>query len=135
MVEAAIDIPAWRWCAGGQNRVVARAAFADMLPAEIIERRSKGTPDGVAAAVFERHHRQIGAFLCEGLLASNAMIDREAIASACATDGPVRGYDYIRLLSLCDVEAWARGIDSRARNRSGLKRTMPRLQQLAPGGV
>lgn len=135
MVEAAIDIPAWRWCAGGQNRVVARAAFADMLPSEIIERRSKGTPDGVAAAVFERHHRQIGAFLCEGLLASNAIIDREAIASACARDGPVRGYDYIRLLSLCDVEAWVRGIDSRARNHGRLQRTMPRLQQLAPGGV
>lgn len=106
MVDAALVIPPRLWCAGGRNRAVARHAFADLLPPEIIARQTKGTPDGVAAALYERDRAQIRDFLCDGALADQAIIDRDAIIDAMKNEGPVRGDDYIRILALCDVEAW-----------------------------
>lgn len=138
IVDTAVGIPSWMWCANGRNRAVARAAFADLLPAEIIERQSKGTPDGVAAAVFERHRRQIGEFLCDGLLAGQEIVDREAIAIAIRQEGPARGYEFARLLTLCDVEAWTRAITARQRMDHWVQpaehamRDMPRRSSRAP---
>ncbi|MGK4422636.1 asparagine synthase-related protein, partial [Klebsiella pneumoniae] len=45
LVETCLGVPSWLWFEGGRNRVVARRAFAGDLPADVIWRRSKGTPD------------------------------------------------------------------------------------------
>jgi asparagine synthase (glutamine-hydrolysing) len=94
------------WSRGGQNRALARRAYADILPREILERRSKGTPDCFVVELFEANRQRIREFLCEGLLASNDIVDREQIASFLAADGPVRGLGYWRIMTLTDVEAW-----------------------------
>eukprot|EP00456_Euglypha_rotunda_P074755 TRINITY_DN6868_c0_g1_i1.p2 TRINITY_DN6868_c0_g1~~TRINITY_DN6868_c0_g1_i1.p2 ORF type:complete len:108 (-),score=25.69 TRINITY_DN6868_c0_g1_i1:10-333(-) len=35
VVELCLTLPTWAWQADGQNRVIARKAFADLLPSQI----------------------------------------------------------------------------------------------------
>lgn len=115
MMELCLQIPTWMWCAGGHNRMIARRAFAQDLPAAIINRRSKGTPDSFAAEIFETHRQGIREMLMDGLLARQGFLDREAIEQALADAGPVRGLAYRRILAFVDVEAWAQAWSSRVR--------------------
>lgn len=108
IVELCLRIPTWMWCADGVNRAVARRAFADLLPREILHRRSKGTPDGFSMAVFERDRLKIRSMLHDGLLAREGLIDLDALDALLLRDGPVRGAGYSRALALCSTEAWAR---------------------------
>src|SRR6185312_240696 len=43
VVEACLRVPSWMSISGGHNRVAARTAFADVLPPDILNRRSKGS--------------------------------------------------------------------------------------------
>ena len=108
IIELCLRIPSWMWCEGGKNRVVARRAFADLLPRAILLRRSKGTPDGYSMAIFNNNRNLIRSFLHEGLLAQQGMIDLGAVDQALADQSPIRGSAYSRILSFCDIEAWAR---------------------------
>ena len=119
VIEACLRVPSWLWCEGGINRAVARAAFADRLPALTIQRRTKGTPDGFAAALFAAQRDKIREMLADGVLARFAIIDREAVLSRLAEPGLLRGLDYLRLLFLTDVEAWARTWTTERQDRHG----------------
>src|SRR3546814_15687375 len=46
IVELCLSIPTWQWVRGGRDRAVARAAVADLLPALIAQRRTKGGQTG-----------------------------------------------------------------------------------------
>lgn len=94
------------WCEDGRNRAVARAAFANALPALIIERAGKGGPDVFEAQIMNVHRAAIRDMLLNGLLATHGIIDRHAVETALDEDGPWRGTLYSRLSALVDVEAW-----------------------------
>lgn len=55
VMEATLRVPSWMWIAGGRNRAVARRAFADVLPPDILHRRSKGSFTGHIGALYARH--------------------------------------------------------------------------------
>ncbi|WP_454887655.1 asparagine synthase-related protein [Sphingomonas oryzagri] len=107
VIEAALRIPTWMWCAGGRDRAVARAAFGD-LPHAILDRRSKGTPDSFAAEIYEQNASRIRDMLVDGHLHRNGLLDISQILAAIVPGRPVVGYDYLRLLALADMEAWIR---------------------------
>jgi asparagine synthase (glutamine-hydrolysing) len=44
----------------------------------------------------------------DGVLARQGIVDREALSRVLADPSPVKGHDHLRILSLVDVEAWAR---------------------------
>ena len=46
-------------------------------------------------------------------LRRHGLVDRAAMLDALATEGPVRGAAYSRLMALADVEAWAQAWESR----------------------
>ncbi|WP_161601892.1 MULTISPECIES: asparagine synthetase B family protein [Sphingobium] len=108
LVELCLAVPSWMWCAGGVNRALARAAFERDLPRQIIQRRSKGSPDSLLLAILELNRPALIKWLCDGLLASRNIIDVDSVRAQLARSGPTTGTDYIRLLDLADVEAWAR---------------------------
>jgi asparagine synthase (glutamine-hydrolysing) len=110
LVELCLQIPTWMWAEGGIDRAVARNAFADILPREIYTRRTKGTPDSVSAELFMAQRTTVRELLLDGLLAKEGIIDRDAVETALAIDGPVRDTGYARILTLCDVEAWVRSM-------------------------
>lgn len=110
LVELCLRIPSWMWCAGGHNRMIARRAFADLLPASIIERRSKGTPDSFVVELFEHNRSRLRDLLADGLLAAHGLIDASEIVRQLGDLRPVLGLGYWRIMTLADVEAWLRAV-------------------------
>jgi len=108
LVETCLAIPSWLWFEDGRNRVVARRAFAGDLPAEIIQRRSKGTPDSFVAQIFETHRAAIRRMLVDGELAKHDMVDLATVLDVLDDRRPVHGDAFRRVLQFVDVEAWAR---------------------------
>jgi asparagine synthase (glutamine-hydrolysing) len=96
------------WFRDGLNRVIARDAFTEMLPIEIIQRRSKGTPDSFIVEIFEANRPKIRSMLADGLLASHNIIDLPAILPVLDDPRPAHGSAYRRIMAFADVEAWAR---------------------------
>jgi len=107
VVEACLRVPSWRWLAPGRDRAIARSAFAPDLPEAIVSRRSKGTPTGFVAALFDRHRRTIRDMLLGGKLADFHLIDEGKLSLALSARGPVRDLRFVRIMELVDAEAWA----------------------------
>lgn len=118
VIELCLQIPTWEWCAGGQNRAVARRAFAKQLPAEILARRSKGSPDSFAFDVLQAKRTQIRDFLIGGQLDQNGLLDRQALDTALRTDVLIVAPDHVYLYALAESEAWVRTWQQRAISRS-----------------
>jgi asparagine synthase (glutamine-hydrolysing) len=107
VVEACLAIPSWAWREGGRDRAVARRAFADDLPALVLERRVKGGPDGFGAALLRLHRVAIRERLLDGELARHGIVDRTALEAQLGDERPLEAALQVRILDLLDTEAWA----------------------------
>nr|MBA4769675.1 7-cyano-7-deazaguanine synthase [Sphingobium sp.] len=107
VVEACLRVPSWHWLAPGRDRATARRAFAPDLPEEVIARRSKGTPTGFVATIFDRQRQAIRDMLLGGRLAAFGLVDEAKLANALSAPGPVRDMRFVRIMELVDAEAWA----------------------------
>ena len=108
VAETCLRVPSWFWTRDGHNRVIARDAFRSALPQSIINRRDKGAPDSFMVELIDANLAAISVMLSEGLLARNGLLDREAVLAALAPAALVKGFGYIRIMQLVDVEAWVR---------------------------
>jgi asparagine synthase (glutamine-hydrolysing) len=112
VAELCLRIPTWLWCAGGNNRAVARAAFADRLPAPVIARRTKGAFDGFGAALIDANRPLLCELLLDGPLVREDLIARDRVAQA--LDRPLSdGEQIVDLLALADVAAWVNAWEQR----------------------
>ncbi|GGC05054.1 asparagine synthase [Novosphingobium endophyticum] len=114
LVETCLRIPSWLWFEEGRNRAVARRAFAGRLPARIVQRRSKGTPDSFVAEIFETHRGALREMLADGQLVRRGLIERNRLLEVLDDPRPASGEGFRRVLQFVDVEAWARGWENRA---------------------
>lgn len=108
VIEACLKAPSWMWIANGHNRAVARAAFADGLPADVLNRRSKGTFMGYLGAVYGRHRLHIRDFLLDGQLSSRGLLEKDALARFIDRPLEPRDRTFTRVIDLCTVENWVR---------------------------
>ncbi|HEY8602714.1 asparagine synthetase B family protein [Tsuneonella suprasediminis] len=106
VIETCLAIPSWFWCREGRNRAVARAAFADLLPSEILARRSKGGFDGFAYAVFLRNRVLVREMLLDGALAQQGLLDRPEVERLLSGSAEESNLLANRLLRLVSIEAW-----------------------------
>ena len=111
VVEACLKAPSWMWIAGGENRALARAAFADLLPREVLERRSKGTFMNYFGAIHQRNARQMREYLLAGQLQAHGLLDADAVNRFFDTPLPPRDTSFMRVFDLCMVENWLRHQD------------------------
>jgi len=107
VMEACLRVPSWLWCAGGRNRAVARAAFADALPGTVLARQSKGAFDNLCTLILADRRDLLRAMLGDGVLAHQGLLDSAATTTLLATP-VIDSVSVMRLLALADVEAWAR---------------------------
>lgn len=108
LMEFCLAVPTWLWCTGGINRALARAAFAQTLPASIVARISKAGPDSLMHSVFYRNRQLIRDMLMGGLMMDHGVLDRRAIEQALHSSAGVTDATLYRLLDLTEAEAWAR---------------------------
>jgi len=111
VMEACLKVPTWMWIADGRNRAIARQAFADRLPHDILYRRSKGSYTGYMAAVYTRNKPKMREFLEAGQLCAHDLLDRSALANFFARELAPRDLSFLRIFDLCAAENWARQQD------------------------
>lgn len=110
-VEVVLSMPIWVWFAPGLNRAAARMAFKNDLPAAVIERRTKGTPDSYVNALFERHRHSLRTLLLDGRLVSMGIIDPDRVREVIDDQAPARDHRFSQVMELADAETWARSWD------------------------
>lgn len=108
VMEACLRVPCWMWNSGGRNRAVARLAFEDLLPPEVLHRRSKGTFLNFLGAWYARNKYQMREFLIDGHLQSRGLLDSDAVSRFVDADLAPRSLAFKRVLDLCVVENWVR---------------------------
>lgn len=108
VLEICLSIPSWQWIEGGIDRSVARCAFRDSLPDILLDRTSKGGPDGFMHAIYRAREQELKAILRGGLLMAHGVLDPAYIDQP---DDPTwQGKPRARrMMSLGIAEAWARG--------------------------
>lgn len=112
LVETCLAVPAWLWVAGGRDRAVARAAFADHLPRAVLHRRTKGRLEAMCAAAFVRERPRLQTFLLDGRIAAEGLLDRPAVEHYFSKQGVDAAFAYFRLLEIADLERWVRSVIS-----------------------
>ena len=108
VVETCLRTPSWMAIADGRNRAVARTAFADLLPTEVVHRRSKGTFMSYSGAVYRRNKTQLREFLLSGALQQHQLLDVAALQQFFKTDAPPRDDSFLRVFELSMIENWVR---------------------------
>ena len=110
LVEFGLAVPSWQWGEGGHDRALARAAFAEDIPAAVLARRVKGRIESLFYPSFDRYRAPLRHFLLDGWLASEKLIDCDAIAELIDGKRRADGVAAIRVLHLADIERWVRSI-------------------------
>lgn len=108
VMEACLRVPSWMWISGGQNRAVARSAFATQLPKDVLERRSKGTFMNYTFAVYRKNKEAIGRFLLDGHLCSRGLLNPHKVNLFLKSSPPARDRSFMRIFDLCMIENWVR---------------------------
>lgn len=110
VVEFGLGVPSWQWGEGGQDRALARRAFDSDLPELILTRRTKGRIVSMFFPAFDTHRARLRSFLLDGILASEAVIDRVAVDDFIVGRTAPDPVAIIRLLHIADMERWARAV-------------------------
>jgi len=111
VMETCLRLPSWVLTGGGHDRLLARQAFADRLPPQIVHRRSKAELSAyyghaIAAAIDE-----LLPHLLEGRLSEAGLIDRVQVEAALRTDHLIWQGGYGDLMMLALIESWLRSWD------------------------
>lgn len=106
LLELCLSIPSWEWTRGGIDRAVARRAFEDLLPPNVIERRSKGSLQGLFHRFFTALSSEVRDLLLSGRLVGLGVVDANAIDQA-FVKGAWKDEDIqMRLSELASLELW-----------------------------
>lgn len=108
LLEICLRIPTWLWVRDGRNRAVARAAFADLLPSDLVNRRSKGRLESLFAKSFARNRADLQALLLGGELRREGLIDAASIEAYLRGRSEPQDQGYIRLFEIAALELWLR---------------------------
>ncbi|MCW3847917.1 asparagine synthase C-terminal domain-containing protein [Sphingomonas sp. LB-2] len=111
ILETCLTIPTWLWCSGGNNRAVAREAFRDLLPAAVIDRRTKVAFNGLVHRVIRASLPTLREILLGGVLARQGLIDTQTLEAHLKTV-TTNDEKLPELMALVEVEAWSRHWES-----------------------
>lgn len=106
LIELCLSIPSYLAIEGGQGRAIARKAFADGVPREILKRRAKGTTESYFHELLKRNHRYIEEMILDGRLVREGMLHKEKALEFIRTRHLKDGEAIRIILRLVATEAW-----------------------------
>lgn len=109
IMELCLTIPSWMWVSGGYNRSVARAAFEDLLPPEVINRRTKGRLESMCGNWYVEGREKLREILLDGTLRRDRIVNGKALETYLERDGMPTDALYFRIFELAAVELWLAG--------------------------
>ena len=110
LMELCLGIPTWLWVRGGRDRAVARAAFADLLPEKILNRRTKGRLESMCARTYDENKSRLAALLLDGDLAARGLLELTELQAYLQAPERARGEAYFRVFDLVSLELWLRSL-------------------------
>jgi asparagine synthase (glutamine-hydrolysing) len=119
VVEMCLAIPAPVLSAGERERSFARETFADRLPQEIVERRSKGDISVFLNRTLAASCGFLRPFLLDGQLAARGLIDVAEFDRALEPEAIVWKDASREILSAAALEAWVRHWEGRISRAGG----------------
>lgn len=123
VVEYCLGVPSYRLTLGERDRGLARRAFAERVPASIIDRRDKGDLSHFYGRVVRDSAPTLAAFLLEGRLVANGVLDRADLEVDLDPARLLWREGANQPLLAAVVEAWARRWEARiARRRAEVAR-------------
>jgi asparagine synthase (glutamine-hydrolysing) len=108
LIELCLRIPTYLLLKGGKQRALARAAFQDCVPAEIIARENKGDATSHVADAIRRSEPFIRDVLLDGHLVRKGIVNPETLRPILALGQPMRVADCWPLLACMAAEIWVR---------------------------
>ena len=113
VVEACLALSTPQLTAGRRDRALARAAFADRLPPEILERRSKGEMTAFYGRMIGRSLYVLRPWLLEGRLADKGVIDRATVEALLTRESLAWRGGYVEIMTAAAFEGWVRAWEAR----------------------
>ncbi|AEG50358.1 asparagine synthase [Sphingobium chlorophenolicum L-1] len=108
LVEWAIAADAYQLTLGRRDRMLARQAFAGLLPSSVVERRGKGVLAQYFGQCLCASVHFLRTFLLDGVLVGNGVLDGKRLAPMLDEDFLMRFDCYAKLRSVILMEHWAR---------------------------
>ncbi len=106
LMEYCLQLPTYLLIQGGRGRALARRAFADDLPAQVINRRSKGDMEEHVKAVLQSNLAFVRELLLDGQLAARGLIDRPKVEELLSGRPTTLSSAAGQIHSLVAIEAW-----------------------------
>lgn len=109
LVEVCLRIPTYLLIASGLDRALARRAFANDLPADIVRRRAKGRADQHVRNILDANLEFIREWLLDGLMVQRGLLNRQTLALYLTRERSPADAQYLEILQehVC-TEAWLR---------------------------
>lgn len=117
VIETCLALPAWLLTIGGRDRGLARRAFADRLPPEILQRRSKGDMTRLYGRMILDNLTLFRALLLDGRLAEEGLIDRQRADALLSAESLSWRGRYSAIIMAAAFEAWVRVWEDRLGRR------------------
>ena len=108
LMEVCLQIPTYLLVRGGRERALARQAFADRIPLEILRRRDKGSIVSHATQMLRQSEPFVRDLLLDGALTGAGVIVRKELEPYIVHGQPFREEHLLPLLACIAAEVWAR---------------------------
>lgn len=108
VMELCLSIPSWVQVRGGRDRGLAREAFRPLLPASVVDRRSKGGLTSLFSRRVAASLDTLRPHLLDGVLADAGVLDRGVMEAALDADRLLWRADGLDLIMASAVESWVR---------------------------
>jgi asparagine synthase (glutamine-hydrolysing) len=106
IVELCLRLPSYLLVNGGRDRALARQAFAADLPAQIVQRRSKGGLEEYAKAALMQNLDFVRGMLLDGALVRAGLLDRHKLEEVLSGRPTTIAAQMGELHEYLGVEAW-----------------------------
>jgi asparagine synthase (glutamine-hydrolysing) len=134
IVETCLRIPPYVMTAGGKERALARAAFADLVSLDVARRVTKGETTRYFAAVLAANETWIRDLLCGGRLVEYGVVASDALRRALAGGWLQDGMAADGLYALIAAECWLRNLEAARERAASALAAASAIAQSTPTG-
>jgi asparagine synthase (glutamine-hydrolysing) len=113
LIELCLRIPTYLLVRGGQRRAMARSAFRDLVPHEILKREDKGDTSERARIVIRQNQVFFRDLLQNGKLVRSGIVSWAALKRILADGQSFREEEYWPLRACITAEIWAQSGSTR----------------------
>jgi asparagine synthase (glutamine-hydrolysing) len=109
VLELCLQLPTYVLIQGGQDRALARRAFAEDLPRQVARRTTKGGSTTIAKTLYEKNLPFIRELLLDGELVRAGYLDRKKLELNLRPGHAILGHAFGEILiEHLSTEAWLR---------------------------